>query len=198
MTARLCTGLPSLRRAGTHALLLGSMRAGAERLGMRVVEFSFQSNHVHWIVEASDRNSLARGTKGLLVRLARQLNRHWGRSGRVFADRHHVRALQSPAEVRRALVYVLHNARRHGAGVRGIDPFSSGPWFDGFRTNGGNSRLVDALRREPRASCVPRTWLLRSGWQRRGRIDVDEFVPAWFDARAPGARSARAGSARTR
>ena len=51
--------------------------------------------------------------KSLAARFARAVNRALGRSGRVLADRYHLRVLRSPREVRNALAYVLLNARRH-------------------------------------------------------------------------------------
>jgi hypothetical protein len=41
--------------------------------------------------------------------------------------------LRTPREVRAALAYLMHNARRHGYRVapEGPDPYSSGRWFDG-------------------------------------------------------------------
>ena len=53
------------------------------------------------------------GMQGLAIRIARGLNRLWGRKGKVFADRYHDRVLRTPREVRNALAYVLNNARRH-------------------------------------------------------------------------------------
>ncbi|TAJ14476.1 MAG: hypothetical protein EPO68_12715, partial [Planctomycetota bacterium] len=50
------------------------MRAGADRFGFRLIEYSVQSNHVHLLVEVPDRHALTRGAKGLFVRLAKQLN----------------------------------------------------------------------------------------------------------------------------
>ncbi len=66
------------------------------------------------------------------MRIARALNRLWQRRGPVFSDRFHERALRSPREVRNSLVYVLQDARKHGIGFRGPDPFSSGEAFDGW------------------------------------------------------------------
>lgn len=84
--------------------------------------------------------------------------------GSVFADRYHARELRSPREVRAALVYMLNNARHHGVHLEGIDPFCSGLWFDG-----GTSSIASMARA---SFCVrPRSWLLRHGWMRRGRIE---------------------------
>jgi hypothetical protein len=80
--------------------------------------------------------------QGLGIRLARGLNTLMKRRGRVVADRYHARLLATPLELRRALLYVLNNTRRHAA-QRGadalaqlprgwLDPFSSAPVFDGW------------------------------------------------------------------
>jgi putative transposase len=166
VTARLRAGLPSLRRKASYRVLLRAFESSAERNGFRLTQYSVQSNHLHLIVEASDRRSLSRGLQGLLIRVARGLNRAWQRSGSIFSDRYHDRILRTPSEVRNALAYVLNNAKRHGIFEAGVDPFSSGRWFDGWR---------EAL---PSASAPPilvkaKTWLLTLGWRRRGLISLD-------------------------
>lgn len=74
VTVRVRHGLPSLRGARSCRVLGRCLAAAADRMGMRVVEHSIQSNHFHLIVEAEDERALARGMKGLLVRAARGLN----------------------------------------------------------------------------------------------------------------------------
>ena len=147
--------LPSLRRRDCFRVVRRAVLAGAERPGFRVVEFSVQSNHLHLICEGSSRQVLARGLQGLFTRIALRLNAHLGRSGQVVADRYHDHVLRTPAEVRRALFYVLDNARRH-QGRRPsdpwVDPCSSAPAFRG---------LTDGSGLPP-----PHTWLLREGWRR--------------------------------
>jgi REP element-mobilizing transposase RayT len=133
VTTRLRDGLPSLRRDAERRVLERVFAAGGERLGFRLIHYSIQTNHLHLIVEASDRRALSRGMQGLLVRVVRALNSLWRRTGSVFSDRYHAHILRTPREVRRALAYVLHNARHHGIVSRGIDPFTSGTAFDGWR-----------------------------------------------------------------
>ena len=132
VTTKLVEGLPNLRRDRTLTLLRDTLAAGADRFGFRLVEYSIQSTHLHFVVEAEDECALGRGMKGLLVRLAKALNRAWGRRGRVIHDRYHTRVLKTPREVRQVLVYALQNARKHGARILGIDAYSSGPWFEGW------------------------------------------------------------------
>ena len=148
-------------------MLERTFSAGCERFGFRLAHYSIQTTHLHLIAEASDRRALSRGMQGLLVRAARALNRAWTRKGSVFFDRYHARALASPRQVRNALVYVLHNARRHGLSVAGVDSYSSGPWFDGWKQH-----VSAAMRSFPGA--LARSWLLRQGWRKRGLISVDE------------------------
>ena len=169
VTVRLCKGLPSLRRKQPYLALLRCFCAGRERFGFRLIEYSVQSNHLHLIAEAKDRRALSRGMQGLLVRIARALNRLWARCGRVFADRYHDRILRTPREVRNALAYVLHNARRHGIFGPTPDPYSSGRWFDGWRAR--FERMIAGIER-PVARA--RTWLLTIGWRRHRRIGLEE------------------------
>lgn len=133
VTTKLVPGCPNLRNEANAAILQRALDSGAERFGFRLIEYSIQSNHLHLIVEAQDARSLARGMQGLLVRVAKRLNRAWSRRGKVLIDRYHARILRTPREVRAALVYVLQNARKHGARLFGIDAWSSGRWFTGWR-----------------------------------------------------------------
>jgi REP element-mobilizing transposase RayT len=200
ITTRLLPGLPSLRRPGEAARIraaLSSARAaagpeGSPRAPFQVVHYSIQSNHLHLIVEATDRAAMTSGMRGLLVRIARALNRLWGRSGRIFGDRFHERELRNPRQVRNALVYVLQNLRKHGICMDGPDPLSSGPEFHGWRPAGAGTAQNGAVTASPgggagalrtrttllRAGRVdlprPHTWLLGVGWQRHGLIDLDE------------------------
>jgi REP element-mobilizing transposase RayT len=175
VTTHLLPGLPNLRRNRTLATLRGVLAAGADRFGFRLVEYSIQSNHLHFVAEADDARSIASGMQGLLVRVARALNREWGRRGKVLRDRYHARILRSPREVRAVLVYVLQNARKHGAQIVGIDAFSSGAWFRGW---------LDRVAREGRPTATARSWLLTTGWLRGGPISTHE-APSWSSDSGP-------------
>jgi hypothetical protein len=129
-------------------------------------------NHLHLIVEAEDKETLARKVKGLQVRVARALNRALARNGQVFSDRYHAHVLKTPREVRHALAYVLLNARKH-AGALGatdrVDPCSSALFFDGWSVSVVCSPLGIGV-----PVGLPRCWLLRVGWRRCGLISPSE------------------------
>jgi hypothetical protein len=148
----------------------------------RVLHFSVQWDHVHLVVEASDRRALSSGVRSLAIRVARYVNDLVRRRGRLWADRWHGRALTSPRQVRNTLVYVLANFRKH-ARTRlrsGVDPFSSAARFDGWRGFGEGAELPRAGPRLHRAFepwvvvSEPKTWLAATGWRRAGLIRVDE------------------------
>lgn len=175
VTTRLRGGLPSLRHPTEIAVLERAFRAGSERMGFRLVHYSIQRDHLHFLVEAEDERALGRGMKGLLVRVARVLNRLWRRVGAVLADRYHAHALRTPRETRNALVYVLNNAKKHVGRYSGLDPGSSARWFDGWTESASSPHHPPDT---PRIVAEARTWLVRVGWRRHGRIDPSEVPRA--------------------
>lgn len=179
VTVKLRPGLPKLRQPRERAVLLAVFAAAKQRAGrtgkrFRLTHFAILNDHLHLLAEAEDRQALARAVQGLLIRIARALNRLWRRRGRLFADRYHDRALTSPRAVHAALCYVLANGKKHAAEGRAVtvpqavDVFTSAPWFDGF-VESFTVRGLGAL--EPPV-VAPRSWLLAIGWRRRGLLSV--------------------------
>ena len=168
MHVTLRAGVRSLRAQQVVATLLGGLR-DSNRDSFGIVHYSIQENHLHLIVEAEDTQALSSGVRGLMVRIARQVNRLLFRRGRFWADRWHGRDLEGPRQVRNALVYVLQNHKKH-AGSAALDPLSSAGWFDGFA-----SALPVAFH-SVGPPCIARakTWLLKVGWRRRGLIRLTE------------------------
>jgi hypothetical protein len=85
--------------------------------------------------------------------------------------------------VRRALVYVHANYRKHEPklGV-GVDPYSSGIWFSGWREARplplalSISKWKVDFARPPVAGA--RSWLLQRGWLQAGLISVSDAPSA--------------------
>src|SRR5215471_11141976 len=130
VTLRVRDGLPSLREESLFLCIRRQIGAAKKRF-LRIVHFSVQANHLHFLVETSDRVRLSSGMKGLGVRVARRLNQLLGTRGSVCAERYHARALTSPRGVRNALVYVLFNHRKHGRRAL-VDPCSSARYVEGW------------------------------------------------------------------
>jgi len=179
VTMKLMRGLPSVRSKESYKVLWDAFEKGKRCPGrleagsFRLVECTIQEDHLHFIMEAQDRESLSRGVQGLAVRIAKSLNRLWNRKGRVFADRYHDHILRTPREVRNALRYVLQNIRKHCRDIicqRRPDGFSSGPWFDGWRDFKHDGKWICTEGPVARA----RSWLLNVGWLKHGRLSLQE------------------------
>ena len=170
VTVKLRPHLPRLRQKQERTALLKHFARAKDRFGFRLLHFAILNDHLHFVVEAKDRTALSRGLQGLLIRLARGLNKLWSRKGKVFADRYHDRALKSPREVRNALVYVLGNGKKHAAQGRmiakftGPDVYTSAPWFDGFV----EVLEVVNLEKHPLPVTRARTWVAGVGWRAAG------------------------------
>ena len=134
-------------------MLERAFRQATEKQGFALVQFSVQRDHLHLLIEAESKQELARGMQGLAIRIAKNLNRFWRRGvGSVFAERYFARAVQTAKEIKRALAYVLNNARKHGvwSSPTKPDPFSSGRWYTGWYE--GLANTCRPLRTPPVAS----------------------------------------------
>jgi len=181
-TWRVVRAVGCLRAKKPFAVIRKAIKAATESgtEAFRIVHYSVQGNHLHLIVEAADARALGRGMQGLAIRIAKGVNRLLHRIGPVFVDRYHRHDLEGPRETRAAIAYVLQNFRRHAA-QRGercsrgwIDPCSSGKWFDGWSTI-IIRREDDDEDDDPPPVASPKTWFLRSGWQKFGLIGIDEI-----------------------
>ena len=171
VTVKVGRDIPKLRNGAFVRAFRRSLAECSVRPGFRVVHYSIQQNHCHFLIEAHGKGALANGMKSLGARLARTANRVFGRAGAVLRGRYHARVLRTPLEVRRALAYVLLNHRHHAGrpGRPALDGASSGVWFDGWKD-------VDPARppRTPEVA-LPRTWLLRAGWRKHRLIRLAEL-----------------------
>jgi len=168
VTVRVAPNLPSLRRQSMLAVVRSALAAAKDRLGVRIVHYAIQPDHLHLILEPDSADALGRGMRGLKIRMAKRLNALLRRKGQFFSDRYHARPMTRPTDVRNVLRYVLLQERRHAAKRReplptGLDPCSSAAAFDGWADQrplyGGPIS----------ATVVPaRTWLLGVGWRSKG------------------------------
>jgi len=144
VTIKLREGLPDLRKPAEYQVIWNALMAARERPGrsttggFRLVDYVILGNHCHLIVEALDNDSMSRGMNGLCGRIAKGLDKLWGREGKVIAERYHCRVLKTAREVYNAKRYVYENARKHLLPTtrNRPDPYSSGLWFKGWKRYG--------------------------------------------------------------
>ena len=175
VTTRVIEDMPNLRQPGVREACLRCFREARERPGrstagwFHLVHFSIQRNHFHFVVEASDRKTLSVAICGLLGRIAKALNKLFGRKGDVFPERYHDHVLRTPRETYNAIRYLFANARKHGEVLRKgrPDPFSSGLWFTGWR-----DYVHDGWMGLEGPVAQARSWMLSEGWKRYGLLEV--------------------------
>ena len=179
VTLRRARLLPGFRRqsiAHRFEACVAAVKGSSLAARFRVLQYSFQDDHVHLVVEARDRAALSQGMQGLAIRLARAFNRTARRSGKVWGDRYHARELTSPREVRRGIVYVLMNHKKHGVARGALDTYSSALWFDGLdaATVTARARVLVQMRTRDAPVSQPLTWLAGAGWRRHGLVRAAE------------------------
>ena len=176
-------------REATIAVALRELAYDDVKGAFRIVHISIQRTHVHLLVEADNRRAMSRGMQSFQISAAKHLNREYSvkarleerRRGAVFPDRYHEEIITTPRQARRALAYVLNNWRKHRedqsqpASSWKVDPFSSGYQFMGWKEREDAETLwkgpdtYDAL-----VVYFPKTWLLREGYLKHGRVSFYE------------------------
>ncbi len=174
---RVKKGVKRLRQGRAYRAIRRSLVKCLGNDAFRVCHVSIQSNHLHFIVEATNRRALSKGMQRLNILVAHALNRELERKGTLFEYRYHATPITSPRQARHSLAYVLNNWRRHRedegcerARTARLDPYASGLSFDGW--NAPRFAVPDDFR--PLPVSAPSTWLLRVGWKKHGLIDVFE------------------------
>ena len=186
---RVDPGVGNLRRGKLYKALRDATITAALRDRFRIVHLSLQRTHVHMLVEASNKQSLARGMQGFQISAARHINTALGvgarrRRGRVFTDRYHLEVITSPTRARRALSYVLNNWRKHREDQHGlastwlVDPFSSGISFPDWLELADQAWMWPIRETyDPLVVRRPQSWVLREGWKCCGAISAHD-VPS--------------------
>jgi REP element-mobilizing transposase RayT len=186
-------------RAIREATIAVAMRELHDREGgaFRIIHISIQRDHVHLLVEADHKRALSNGMQRFQISAAKHINaavslrRSERRRGPVFPDRFHQEIIETPRQARHALSYVLNNWRKHRqdrvdfARSWNVDPFSTGVQFPGWKER--EDAIVWWKIREtydPLVVYLPKTWLLREGWTRHGRI-------SWSEVPGPKQRACR-------
>ena len=187
ITPRVVPEIGNMRRRDMYRAVRDASVVAAVRERIRIVQISIQDTHIHMLVEASDKQALARGMQGFQISVARNVNSALRtdacrrRRGRVFAGRYHVVVIRTPTQARNTLAYVLGNWKKHRVGRGDLpatwlaDPFSSGISFPDWHEREAEHCMPRLPRDyDPLIVRRPRSWLLQSGWKRVGVIRASD------------------------
>ena len=102
VTVRITSNKPSLRDRKMHLAFLRAI-SRAKDYGLAVQHFSVIGNHIHFLVEVENNESLARGMMSLLASMTWATRKILRVGGKLFAGRFHTHVLKAPTEVRNAI-----------------------------------------------------------------------------------------------
>src|SRR5262245_55645912 len=114
VSLRVVGAIGNLRRRSAYQAIREATLTTARREDFRIVHVSIQRTHVHLLVEADDKRTLAAGMQGFQISAAKHLNAAISkgrlgprRRGTVFPDRYHAEIITSPRQARHALSYLM-------------------------------------------------------------------------------------------
>jgi REP element-mobilizing transposase RayT len=177
---RASTAVGNLRRRCVYRAIRAATLTAARREDFRIIQLSIQRTHIHMLVEADGKRTLAVGMQGFQIAAAKYINAALStptsrQRGTVFPDRYHAVIVTSPRQARHVLAYVMGNWRKHEEDRSPrlhewkIDWFSSAWMFPDWAEYGDSPLLWRGPPGyEPLLVWRPRTWLLREGWKRHG------------------------------
>jgi REP element-mobilizing transposase RayT len=97
----------------------------ARLLGLRILHYSLEYDHVHLLVEADNNGILGRGMQSFGISFSKGINKIKQMNGRVFKSRYHFRKLKTPSEIKNVLNYILRNGIKHKHSSSILNPYNS-------------------------------------------------------------------------
>lgn len=96
--------------------LLHKAIKNARKLGLGIVHYTLEYDHIHMLVEARDNETLAKGMQSFGICFSKGINKLKGLKGQVYKSRYHLRILKTPREIKNVVHYILGNSVKHKSG----------------------------------------------------------------------------------
>ena len=111
--------------------------------GLKIIHFSLQSNHVHLLVEAANKEILTRGMRSLTITFSKGVDK-----GRIQLERYHLHVLKTLQETKNATHYVLFNEQKHSGLKRAyISDYSSLGWVRDLKSLAKSAKMTIILKK---------------------------------------------------
>jgi len=104
--------IPNLR----NKILYKEIRASFKRarlLGIRIIHFTVQRDHIHFLIEAQNKKQLGQSMRALSISLTKRLSRVLAKKIKALKTRYHLHILKSLKEIKNVANYIQNNGKKH-------------------------------------------------------------------------------------
>jgi REP element-mobilizing transposase RayT len=136
--------IPNLRSKVFYKEIRQGMKR-ARILGIRIIHFSVQRDHVHMLIEAENKKQLGESMRALSISLSKRFSFTLKKKVKALKNRYHLHILKSLQEIKNATNYILHNGQKHG--ITDVhDFYSTAINFSDFRASDAFFQFMDDLQ----------------------------------------------------
>lgn len=108
----------------------------ARKMGLRVIHYTLEFDHLHLLVETDNNDQLSKGMQSFGISFSKGINKIKQEAGKVYKTRYHFRKLKTPKEIKNVIHYILGNSIKHSKKGSILSPYNSaviaGSYFSGF------------------------------------------------------------------
>lgn len=97
----------------------------ARIIGLRVIHYTLEFDHIHLLVEVDNKEQLGKGMQSFGISFSKGINKIKSLSGRVFKTRYHFRKLKTKQEIKNVIHYILGNSIKHTQKGSILSPYNT-------------------------------------------------------------------------
>jgi REP element-mobilizing transposase RayT len=124
LTVKILRTKANLKKKMVLSILKRSIM-NARKMGLRVIHYSLEYDHVHLLIEAENNFILGKGMQSFGVTFSKALNRLRKIKGTVYKHRYHYRKIVGARQLKNVLNYIFNNGIKHKTAKSLINPFNS-------------------------------------------------------------------------
>jgi len=113
---------------------------------VRIIEFSVQKDHIHFLLEAGNKVVLGKAMRALSISLSKRFSLLLKRKIKALKNRYHLHILNTLKELKNARQYILNNSAKHTSNSNSDDLYFSRADFTLFKPNRDLLEFLDDLK----------------------------------------------------
>jgi len=114
--------------------------------GVRLIEFSVQKDHIHFLLESANKIVLGKAMRALSISLSKRFSLLLNRKIKALKSRYHLHILNTLKELKNARQYILNNSAKHNSVKDADDLYFSRADFTLFKPSNDLLEFLDDLK----------------------------------------------------